>query len=141
MALRTSPEEYADKLIRRTQGASQDYTAGIRRVTQAPGAAAAAKEAKYLTGVQEAVASGLWKQRVGSVSLADWQQASVEKGAARLGAGVAASRAKIVSTATQLLAAVDSARSKVRSMPDTTLQDRINRSVAYQTEMAKFRKR
>ena len=38
---KVTPQEFAEKWARRTQGATQDYIRGIDRVTEAPGVKAA----------------------------------------------------------------------------------------------------
>lgn len=132
---RVSPEEAAEKWARRTGAATQDYTAGIMRVTQAPGQAAAKNQAGYLNGVQQAAASGKWARKVAAVSLPDWQRAATEKGAARLASGVAAAQPKMAAAMQRVLPMVDAAKSKINSMPRASTADRINRMVSYATEM------
>lgn len=135
---RLTPEEYADKLISRASAASADYQRGVMRVNRSPGEQAAAAQPKMLANVTEAVNSGRWAARVRSVSLSDWQQRTSEVGAARYSQGIAAARPKIVARAGQLLAAVDAAAAKARSMPSQTKEQRIQRSVAFQTAMTKL---
>lgn len=127
-----------------SQGVSQNinrYTEGVMKVSQAPGQAAAAKDAKYQAGLAASHASGKWKNAVARVSLSDWQQATATIGGPRLAQGAAANVGKMEAAMAQVLPAVDAARSKVRAMPDTTLEDRIARSGAFAREMAKFQKR
>lgn len=135
---RLTPSEYADKLIQRASAASDDYRKGVMRVNRSPGEAAAAAQDKMLTNVQQAVTSGRWAQRVRSVSLGDWQQKTADVGAARYSQGIQAARPKIEARAGQLLAAVDAARAKIQSMPSTTKEQRIARSVAFQQAMTKL---
>src|SRR5574341_852432 len=133
---KVTPQEYAEKWARRTRGATQDYVTGVSRVTQAPGAKAA--QAKQLWAARIAESLDKWAREVGSVSLADWQQAATQLGAARIGQGVDAALPQMSAVAQQLLSAVDAAAAKVATMPKTTLEDRIARSAAFQREMAKF---
>lgn len=135
---RLTPSEYADKLVQRASAAADDYRKGIQRVQRPPGEAAAAAQDKMLTNVQQAVSSGRWASRVRAVSLSDWQQRTADVGAQRYSQGIAAARPKIEARAAQLLSAVDAASAKVRSMPSTTKEQRIARSVAFQQAMTKL---
>ena len=92
-----------------------------------------------LAGITEAINSGKWSRAVAGVSLEDWKNATIEKGIGRISAGVDNAMNKQVQMAEQLLAAVDSVVSSIDSMPDTTLEDRIARSAAFQRGMAEKR--
>lgn len=138
---RLTPQEAA---ARWSQGVSQNvnrYAEGVQRVTQAPGQAAAAKADKYAAGVNASIQSGKWKNRTASVSLAAWQDATVNIGAARLGQSATAKVGKMEAAMSQLLPAVDAARNTVRAMPDTTLEQRVQRMVRFSQEMSKFQRR
>lgn len=116
--------------------ASEDYKAGIERVSEAPGAAAAAAADRYAQGVAEAVASGKYAERAASVSLGDWKRLTLEKGPARLAQGAAAAEAKVQATMGQILSNIEAVKAEIDSMPKATLEDRIARSVAYMRGMA-----
>lgn len=130
---RVTAQEAADKWAARTAAASQDYARGIQRVTQAPGAAAAAKKADYIAHVNES--ADKWARNVGNVSLGDWQQMASTKGAQNLSVGVNAAKNKMASRMQKVLADVDSAVAAIKTMPTTTLDQRINRSVEFQRRM------
>ena len=136
---KVTPQEAAAKLVRRLQAATADITRGIDRVTEPPGASAAAAQDLMLSRLIESVNSGKWADAVSSVSLADWKKAAKEKGVPRISQGIAAAEPKIVAFMTQLLPAVDNAVSEIQAMPATTLEDRISRSAAFQRKMAEFR--
>ena len=137
---RVTPEQMAEKWARRTSAASQDYVAGINRVTEAPGVAAAAKQDKYVAGVQEAAASGKWANRVASVSLADWKRLAADKGAGRIAAGVQGAQTKYQRFAREFLPFLDGIVAEVNAMDDTTLEARIQRSVEYQRKASGFQR-
>ena len=109
---------------------------GADRVTEAPGMKAAQKADKMLAGVQRAISDGSWQKAVASVTLPEWQEAYKMKGIPRVAAGVDGAMNKQVQMAERLLSAVDAAVAEVDRMPDTTLEDRINKSVAYMRKMA-----
>jgi hypothetical protein len=134
---RLTPEEYAQKWATRTAAATPEYQAGIQRVTQAPGQAAAAKEQKYQAGVQAAVTSGKWRRNVGAVSLQSWQESAMNKGAQRLASGAQAAQSKMAAAGARILPMIDAVKSEVDRMPDNTVEDRISKSAAFQRGLHK----
>jgi hypothetical protein len=129
---RLTPEEYAAKWAQRTSAATADYSAGIQRVQTAPGQQAAAKEQKYQAGVQAAVTSGKWRRNVAGVSLQQWQEAAMNKGAQRLATGAQAAQSKMAAAGARILPMIDQVAAEVARLPDTTVEDRINKSAAFQ---------
>lgn len=136
-----SPAEVAAKWSRNLSNSTSDITAGVQRVTEAPGAAAVKKQAKLKQNFNAAVDSGKWARNTGAVSLTDWQNATIQKGIPRVSQGAQAAIPKMDSFMQQLLPFQETASAKVRAMPDLTLQDNINRMVTFITEMSKFTKR
>jgi hypothetical protein len=139
MALKVTPTQYADKWGRRLKGSTTDIRQGVDRVTEAPGIAAAAKADKMLAGITEAINDGSWAAAVSGVSLADWRTATIDKGIGRIAAGVDGAMQAQVQMAEKLLAAVESVKTTVDAMPDTNLEDRIQRMVAFSRGMAEKR--
>jgi len=133
---RVNATQYAEKWGRNLKNSTQDIRQGVERVTTAPGAQAAKKSAKYLEGIQRAVANGTWQKNVAAVTLQDWQEKTINKGIGRISAGVDGAQTKQVAMAEKLLAAVDSVKAKVDGMADTTLDDRLNRMVAFARGMS-----
>ena len=129
--------EYADKWARRLRGATEDIRRGIERVDTAPGEKAAQSQDALVQNFMESVNSGLWANRVRSVSLADWKNAASNKGIARIGAGVEQAQPKMQRIANDLLPAVDAAAAKARALPKVTLEDSINRMTTFVREMAR----
>lgn len=118
-------------------GASSQYiTAGVNRVTVAPGQEAAAAAARMLSGVTASVTSGAWAARVSSVSLPQWQAAMINKGIPRLQTGISAAQANKTTSIQNFLSAVDAAVSDVNALPKGGLEQNIARSVAFQRSMA-----
>ena len=134
---KVTAQQYVDKQARRLIGATEEIRQGVQNVTEAPGVKAARKADKMLAGITEAINSGKWQEAVANVSLPEWQRAMLDKGIGRIPAGVEAAKAKNLQMAERLLAAVDSVASRVNAMPDTNLEDRIAKSVAFMREMAK----
>ena len=133
---RVNAQEYADKWGRRLKASTQDIQRGVDKVTEAPGAKAAASQQLMLQKITEAIQSGKWARRVSSVSLEDWKRLMKDKGIGRISAGVDAAMPKQVQTAERLLAAVDSAVNKTNQIPRGSLEDNINRMTTFVRAMA-----
>jgi hypothetical protein len=129
-----------DKLVTRTKNATGDYSRGIDRVTEAPGAKAAAKKEKMRQGINAAIDSGRWERNVASVSLGDWKNAAKNKGAQRISAGLDEAKSKMVSTFQAILDHQDAILAKLENMPDLTPEQREERALFVMREMRKFRK-
>ena len=93
-----------------------------------------------LVGVCSKESDGTWQERVSGVSLSSWKASAKDKGAGRISAGVQGAQQDVQRFATELLQAVDSASAEVNAMPDLTLEDRIQKSVAFQRRMAEFKR-
>lgn len=133
-----SPQEGAAKWAQRAAAASGDYVAGVERVSVSPGQAAASKYAKWQAGLQ---ASGdKWRSRVAAVSTEEWKESVRTTGASRFAQGVQAKQHKMERFLSEFQPFQDGVTSRVRSMPDTTPEDRINRMVTQVRETAKFRR-
>lgn len=138
---RVTPEEFADKHNRRLKAALPDMEAGIKKVTEAPTAKAAAKQDKMKARLIARIDDGTWANRLKAVGLDEWKDKAITKGIARVSVGIDAARDKVRDFASQLLPAVDAARAKIEKMPDITIEDSINRMATYIREMAKFKKK
>tara|TARA_Y100000310_G_scaffold156005_1_gene155447 strand:- start:229 stop:651 length:423 start_codon:yes stop_codon:yes gene_type:complete len=133
---KVTAQQYAEKWQRRMKGAQTDITNGVNRVSEAPGVRAAAKADKMLTGITNAITSGVWAERVASVPLQTWKDQTITKGIPRIAAGVDGAMAKQVVMAGRLLDAVDNVKAQIEGMSDTTFEDRINRMVAFSRGMS-----
>lgn len=132
---RISPTDAAAKWVQRTSAAVPDYQAGVMRVTQAPGQAAARQQQAYLNGVQAAAASGKWANNVGAVSLQDWQTAASQKGGQRLAQGVQQAQAKMEGAMARVFPMIDAVQREVSSMDTSTPEGRIAKATAFMTGM------
>lgn len=136
-----TPQEFADKHARRLTAATADIAAGVARVTESPGAMAAAKADKWAAGVQAAISSGKWKRRVGSVSLDAWKSKMEAVGIGRIASGVEANKDKTAAFAAEFLPHLDAGVAKVKRMPDTSLEARIGRAVAMMQHNSTFQRK
>lgn len=125
--MKGNPTQIADKWASRLSGATAEITAGIDRVTVAPGQKAAAKADKWLMNVQ--AAADKWKSRVGGVTLEEWKKAAKEIGVQRVAQGAQSKKGKFASFITEFGTHLDALDSKLASMPDTTFEQRLQRMV------------
>lgn len=127
----------AAKWSQRTQAAAPDWQAGIQNTASDPTALAIAQGQRYIQRVNDAFNSGKWANGLRRVGKAGWQAATIAK-AANFSAGVAASEAKVQTAFTPLLAYEATLQSRIDSMPNVTLQDRIARATAWINGMAAY---
>ena len=139
MPLKVNASEYAEKWGRNLKAATTDIRRGVERVSEAPGIQAARKADKMLAGITAAIQDGTWQNAVAAVSLEDWKRATIDKGINRIPLGVDGAMQKQTQMAEKLLAAVETVKNRVDQMPDTTLEDRINKSVAFQRGMSEMK--
>jgi len=137
---RLNPDQFADKLIRRGSAAVEDYKAGVSAVTVSPTAMAAKKVDKMRARIIEAIDSGKVKRRLEGVTLEDWREQALAKGASRIASGLSSSKDKIVAFASEFLPFQENIVQKAAVMPDTTLEDSINKMVFVVRETAKFQR-
>ncbi len=136
MALPT-PEEAAAAWARNLSSAGDRITRGVQAVTTAPGQAAARQKAVYQANV--AAATDKWASRVASVSLPEWQQAMLDKGAPRIAQGAQAAQPKMAAFMGQLLPHI---AQQVSALPARGgLDQNINRMTQFVRGMSKFQRR
>lgn len=138
MPRRTDANSAAEYWASGLQNAGPKISAGIDRVSTAPGVKAAQKKDKYLAGVNASV--DLWAQRVAAVPLSEWQQRA-KAGVARIAEGASAKKDKYATSMGPVLAHMDSVLSRVDSMSDATLEQRIQKSAEFQRGMAAYKRR
>lgn len=132
---RVDAKGWLDKWGRRLNAAGTDITSGVKRVTQAPGVAAAAAQSLMLQRITEAITSGLWAKNVSAVSLSTWQNDMIQKGIPRIGAGITAAQASKTQVIANLLTAVDQATQAANALPKGTIDNSIARATAFMRAM------
>lgn len=128
MAVRVTPQAGSDKWKNRLSAATADIQAGIDRVTEAPGLKAAAKQQKWIQNIN--ASQDKWKRNVSAVSLEQWKTLFKNVGVQRIAQGAQAKQDKYTAFAAQFYPYLDQGIAKINSMPDTTFEERIQRSVA-----------
>ena len=141
MTIKITPAEFQEKHARNLKASLADMRAGVGRVTEAPGAAAAAKQDKMLANLTAKVQDGTWAARLKKVTLEEWREKMINKGLPRVSGGIDAASGKVTDFASQLLPAVDAASRKAQGMPDLTIEDSIARMTSFVRDMSKFRKK
>jgi hypothetical protein len=122
-----SPADITSKWGSRLQGAVSDIQKGIDSVTENPLEQAAAKKDKMLAKINEAVTNGKWEAGLKSVSLSDWKTTTKNKVASRLASGVQEATAKRQKFDTYLVNTLNAVLPTIKSMPDLTIEDSVNR--------------
>ncbi len=135
---KVSAAQAAEKWARRLSGATDDIRAGIERVTTAPGAQAARKRQKWEQGVRES--GDKWERNVGRVTLDEWKRKALDVGLPRVAQGAQANVDKTEAFFEEFLPHLDRGVAQIAQMPDTTIEDRINRSVAMMRHNAQFQR-
>jgi len=136
--VKLTPQEATLKQATRLKAALPDITRGVQRVTDSPMDKAALKVDKYLQNVTAAATSGKWQTGLRNVSLAEWKDKFIKKGVPRISAGIDAANAKVEKFYAKLFPHINAGQETMKSMPDLTLDDNINRMVAFSRHMAEF---
>lgn len=134
---RVSPQEGTQKWVTRLSGATADIQAGIAKVTEAPGVAAARSAQKYQNNVTAAFPK--WKNNVQAVGLSQWQQAATA-GVQRVAQGAQQKQDKYQSFAQQFYPFLDANVAKIKNMPNDTFEARVQRAVAMMRANASFKR-
>lgn len=129
--------DWAQKLAASTQKIKD----GVMSVSESPTAKAARNPQGYLSGVQQAVADGSWQAGLQRVSLADWQQAMLNKGVNRVGTGATAAQPKFAQFMAKLLPFQEAAKRNLDSaMPRGDFSANQQRMLAWSNAMHEFKK-
>lgn len=129
-----------EKWQRNMINAGESVKAGVAAVQESPMAKAAAQADRYVSGVQQAVASGKWQQGLQSVSLQQWKDAVVA-GIPAMTAGVTKAKPKMQAFMQAFLPYVDSVAQQVRNMPKGGVENGIARASAMIRALADFKYR
>lgn len=138
---KVSAREGTEKWARRTKAATQDVVAGVNRVTENPADAAIAALPKMLARFMEAVQSGKVERGLARTTLQQWKDAMTSVGAGRIASGVDnKGTAKMADFATEFYAHLERVEAEIAAMPDTTLEDNIQRMVHNVRRNAEFQR-
>ncbi len=138
-ARRLTASEFQAKHAKRLKASTEEIRAGVAAVTEAPSAAAVAKQEKMKQNLIAAIDDGTWAARLGAYSLSDWKGDMINKGVARIGPGIDAASAKVQKFAGALLPHVYGLSDQIKTMPDMTIDDSVARAEAMIRGMAEFK--
>lgn len=136
--VRATPQEATQKWVTRLSGATAEITAGIDRVTEAPGQKAAAKRQKWIQAVN--ASQEKWARNVAAVSLEQWKALFKGVGVQRIAQGAQAKQGKMKHFLEQFIPHLEAGIQKVNGMPDTTFEERIQKSVAMMRHNHEFKR-
>lgn len=133
-----TPQQAAAKWGSRLKGAQTEIRQGVEGVTESPMDKAADAADKWINRLQEAHSSGKFARRLRAVPLDKWKRNTIDIGINRISAGVDKATDDMEDFFSQLFSFQESLLRTVDSMPDTTLDDSINRMVAWARGMNEF---
>ena len=133
-------QDVTAKWLSRLQQAQQEMTAGVNRVTVAPGQAAASKRQKWINALQDPATQDKWARNVASVSLSQWQQAMNDYGIARVAQGAQAKQQKFETIMSSLLTYIDQGVNQVKQMDDSNYAAREQRALAMMRWMRNYKR-
>jgi hypothetical protein len=135
-----SAEAAAQKWAQRMGSASTNYIQGIQSVQVNPMEMAAKNVAAYQAGVNAAVASGKYVNRLRAVPQQHWVDQCIKLGAQRIGAGATQAQPKVLAFLQQFLPAVAQAQARVKAMPNDTYEARKARAMAMMDALHAFKR-
>jgi len=133
-----TPAEFQEKHARRLKGAIDDMRKGIEGVNISPTGKAATKVDKMRANIIASIDSGKWAAGLNRVTLDEWKSKMIDKGLNRVASGIDGAAAKTTAFASALLPHIDRGVDTIKKMPDTTLEDNINRMTTFIRHMSKF---
>lgn len=139
MPVRHDPASATEKWVKNLSASTAQITAGIERVTVAPGMSAAKQKQKWLNGVQNS--ADKWAKRVGAVSLQDWQQAAISVGVPRVAQGAQAKQGKMQHFMADFLPFLQKQMTKIDAMDTSTQEARIAKAVATMRAVATYQRK
>lgn len=134
------PAQVAQRWAQRLGASVDKIRQGVQSVTTSPTQAAAAAVNTWQARVADPNTARKFQASLGRVSLADWQNAMINKGIPRISTGAQAAIPKFTAFMQQFLPFEDNIANQVRQMPKATLDDRINRAIAQIRGNASFRR-
>lgn len=133
-------QQYADRWESGMNSSVQKMVAGVQAVTESPTQKAAQNSDKWLQGIQRAHANGRYVNGCNRVTVDEWKRVTSAKIQTNLTAGVSAAKPKVVAVAGQLISHINSGLPTVNAMPKVTMQDSVNKVVAWMQHMASFQR-
>jgi len=138
MAVRVNAEQFYTLWKQRLDASVDRIRQGVQSLTENPCEKAAAAQAKWVAGVQEAANTGRWAASLRTITLEQWKNAMINKGVVRIPQGTTAAEAVVKDFAGQLIAYMNRVLPEIEKMPKITLEDSINRVTTFIRQMSNF---
>ena len=135
-----TPTQIAAKWSQRLSGATTEIKDGVMATKTAPSTAAIAKKDKFRQNLLKSIDDGSWEEGLSKVTLADWQKAMVDKGLSRIASGAQAAQSDFATFMGELLPFQENLSNQIKTMPDLTLEDNIQRMATMVRGMAGFKR-
>lgn len=136
--VRVQPSDGANNWQSGFGAAGAKYQSGVQNVTEAPNAKAAAALPRWIASVTSKAVQDKFVSKNQAVTLDQWKSNTINFGVPNLSRGAQKGQPKYAAFATKFYPFLNNTLSKISSMPNVTLQDRINRAVTLMQENAKF---
>lgn len=136
---RLTPEEAAAKWAQRTGASAADWQRGVERVTESPGAKAAAAADKWQAKLTAPGTKEKFKRNVGRTSTEEWKAATTQA-SGRFSAGAQAKQDKMLRHQQAVASHIEAGKRKIAAMPNLTAQDAANRAAAWVMHMAEYKR-
>lgn len=134
-----SPQEVAALWQQRMAGAGDKYKQGVSKVQENPAQSAIAAQDRLLANFTDSVTNGKWANSLSKVTLQQWRQACVEKGAAALAASARLGAEKVLRAEQEMAPIRDAIRS---SLPERgTIEQNLERARMMALRMHEARKK
>lgn len=129
------PTRMTEKLIRRAQGAAQDYVTGMQNPRRDPVQSATRAAGKWANRTQEAIANKSYEKGVRNQNYGEAVQTATSDGGAAYTAGVSKRQAKIARVMADLAPRLGAVSQAVQAMPQDTDAQREQRLLAARKAM------
>lgn len=137
--VRVTPQDGATNWQSGFGSSGAKYQRGVENVDAAPNAKAAAALPRWIASVTSKAVQDKYVSKNQAVTLDAWKSATVQFGVPNLSRGAQKGQAKYSQFATKFYPFLNGTLSKIASMPNVTLQDRIARATTLMTENANFK--
>lgn len=135
-----TPQQIAAKWAQRLSGATNEIKDGVMNTKTAPSQSAIAKKDKFRQNLLASIDNGDWEAGLSRITLADWQKAMIDKGLGRIASGAQAAQGDFTSFMSELLPYQEQVVQQIKSMPDLTLEDSIQRMSTMVRAMSQFKR-
>jgi len=125
-----SATEWAEKQVRRSLEAADDYARGVQNPERPWKESTIKADAKRKANLAKAESEGRWLKRIQSKDEGEWSRKASTVGARNYGPGVKDAEDKIKRFAEIQAPQVQALQGKVHGMPDVSEDDRKNRLLA-----------